>query len=57
MKWYNEHKTEMIDLDKVSQFKYCAEGLTLIVDGVKVEFEDARATEIYNLLNSNKEVI
>jgi len=65
MKWYNENRTEMLDLGKVSQFKYSGDDahlhmdarLHLVVDGIEVWFDGKRATEIYNLLISNKEVI
>ena len=57
MKWYNEDKTEMVDLNKVSQFKYnkVDDLLTVIVDGIKSEFGGDRAKEIYRLLTFDYE--
>lgn len=58
MKWYNEDKTEMVDLDKVSQFKYnkVDDILTIICDGIKSEFGGDRAKRIYKLLTIDTSV-
>lgn len=64
-KWYNKDRTIMVDLDKVSYYRYLdmtdydyPNKLYFILDGVNVEFIGEEALELFNALKkSNKEVI
>jgi len=54
MKWYNEDKTAMIDLNKIGIFHYSivedTPELILFVDGVECRKYGKQAKEIYNLI-------
>jgi len=65
MKWYNKHKTKMIDLDKVCSFQFeerndelcTACKLDISICGTNEVIYGKEAEEIYNILTSEREVI
>ena len=54
MKWYNEDKSMMVDIDKISHYYYNKydNTLTLFIDGHEIYLRNYEAQDIYNALIS-----
>lgn len=63
-RWNNNNLTYMIDIDKISYYKYTPVGngiheqiLNLIIDGVEMILVGQDAEDLYNTINNQKQIV